>query len=59
MILTEFRGIKNYILNFGPQHPSAHGVLRLILELFGEIIYRADPHYWFITSRNRKTNCLI
>jgi NADH:ubiquinone oxidoreductase subunit D len=31
-------------LNFGPQHPSAHGVLRLILELDGEIVLRADPH---------------
>ena len=36
--------IKNYTLNFGPQHPSAHGVLRLILELDGETILRADPH---------------
>jgi len=36
--------IKTFNLNFGPQHPSAHGVLRLILELNGEIIQRADPH---------------
>lgn len=36
--------IRNYTLNFGPQHPSAHGVLRLVLELDGEIIERADPH---------------
>lgn len=36
--------IKNYSVNFGPQHPAAHGVLRLILELNGEIIQRADPH---------------
>ena len=36
--------IKNYNLNFGPQHPSAHGVLRLVLELDGEVIERADPH---------------
>ena len=36
--------IKNYTLNFGPQHPAAHGVLRLILELDGEIVQRADPH---------------
>lgn len=36
--------IKNYTLNFGPQHPSAHGVLRLVLELDGEIVERADPH---------------
>jgi NADH-quinone oxidoreductase subunit D len=36
--------IKNYTLNFGPQHPAAHGVLRLILELDGEVVVRADPH---------------
>jgi NADH-quinone oxidoreductase subunit D len=36
--------IKNYHLNFGPQHPAAHGVLRLILELDGEVVVHADPH---------------
>jgi NADH dehydrogenase (ubiquinone) Fe-S protein 2 len=36
--------IKTYNVNFGPQHPSAHGVLRLILELNGEVVKRADPH---------------
>lgn len=36
--------IKNYSLNFGPQHPAAHGVLRLILELDGEVVKKADPH---------------
>jgi NADH-quinone oxidoreductase subunit D len=36
--------IKNYTMNFGPQHPSAHGVLRLVIELDGEIVDRADPH---------------
>jgi NADH-quinone oxidoreductase subunit D len=36
--------IENYTINFGPQHPSAHGVLRLVLELDGEVIERADPH---------------
>jgi NADH-quinone oxidoreductase subunit D len=36
--------IKNYSLNFGPQHPAAHGVLRLVLEMDGEVIERADPH---------------
>lgn len=35
---------KTMNLNFGPQHPAAHGVLRLILELDGEVIERADPH---------------
>ena len=38
------RQIRNYSMNFGPQHPAAHGVLRLVLELDGEIIDRADPH---------------
>ncbi|MCF8480013.1 MAG: NADH-quinone oxidoreductase subunit D [Rhodospirillum sp.] len=36
--------IKSYTMNFGPQHPAAHGVLRLVLELSGEVIERADPH---------------
>src|SRR6187399_3083826 len=36
--------ISNYTINFGPQHPAAHGVLRLILELDGEIVERVDPH---------------
>lgn len=38
------RELKNFTINFGPQHPAAHGVLRLILELNGEVIVRADPH---------------
>ena len=36
--------IKNFTLNFGPQHPAAHGVLRLVLEMDGEVVDRADPH---------------
>jgi len=35
---------KNFMMNFGPQHPAAHGVLRLLLELDGEVVERADPH---------------
>jgi NADH:ubiquinone oxidoreductase subunit D len=38
------RKIKNFTMNFGPQHPAAHGVLRLLLELNGEFVERADPH---------------
>ena len=40
---SEMADIKNYSLNFGPQHPAAHGVLRLILELDGEVVKKADP----------------
>merc|ERR1712078_542293 len=36
--------IKNFTVNFGPQHPAAHGVLRLVLELNGEVVERGDPH---------------
>lgn len=36
--------VKNFSINFGPQHPAAHGVLRLVLELDGEVVERADPH---------------
>ena len=39
-----FKKLKNFTLNFGPQHPAAHGVLRLVLELNGEVVERADPH---------------
>ena len=38
------RKTKNFTINFGPQHPAAHGVLRLVLELNGEVVSRADPH---------------
>ena len=36
--------LKNMTLNFGPQHPAAHGVLRLVLEMDGEVVERTDPH---------------
>ena len=36
--------IRNYTMNFGPQHPAAHGVLRLVLEMDGEVVQKADPH---------------
>ncbi|HZG46647.1 MAG TPA: NADH-quinone oxidoreductase subunit D, partial [Allosphingosinicella sp.] len=36
--------IANYTINFGPQHPAAHGVLRLVLHLDGEVVERVDPH---------------
>src|SRR6202047_492052 len=36
--------LRNFTLNFGPQHPSAHGVRRLVLEMDGEVVERADPH---------------
>ena len=38
------RKIQNFTMNFGPQHPAAHGVLRLVLDMDGEVIRRADPH---------------
>lgn len=46
--------IRNYTVNFGPQHPSAHGVLRLILELDGETIVRADPHIGMLHRATEK-----
>lgn len=42
--MKKFSKVSNFLLNFGPQHPAAHGVLRLILELDGEVIRRADSH---------------
>ncbi len=44
----------NYTINFGPQHPAAHGVLRLILELDGEVVVRADPHIGFLHRGTEK-----
>ena len=46
--------IRNYTLNFGPQHPAAHGVLRLVLELDGEVIQRADPHIGLVHRATEK-----
>jgi len=46
--------IKNYTLNFGPQHPAAHGVLRLILEMNGEVIQKADPHIGLLHRATEK-----
>ncbi|HAJ89736.1 MAG TPA: NADH-quinone oxidoreductase subunit D, partial [Rhodospirillaceae bacterium] len=42
--LAQEHFIKPYTMNFGPQHPAAHGVLRLVLEMDGEVVERADPH---------------
>ncbi|MBV6273857.1 NADH-quinone oxidoreductase subunit D [Alcaligenaceae bacterium CGII-47] len=46
--------IQNYNLNFGPQHPAAHGVLRLVLELDGEVVQRADPHIGLLHRATEK-----
>ncbi|HEY5682382.1 MAG TPA: NADH-quinone oxidoreductase subunit D [Sulfuricaulis sp.] len=46
--------IRNYTMNFGPQHPAAHGVLRLVLELDGEVVMRADPHVGLLHRATEK-----
>ena len=46
--------LQHYTLNFGPQHPAAHGVLRLVLELEGETIVRADPHIGLLHRATEK-----
>jgi len=46
--------IANYSINFGPQHPAAHGVLRLILEMDGEVVQHADPHIGFLHRATEK-----
>lgn len=48
------RKIKGFVLNFGPQHPAAHGVLRLIVQLAGELVERADPHVGFLHRGTEK-----
>ncbi len=46
--------IQNYTMNFGPQHPAAHGVLRLVLEMDGEVIHKADPHIGLLHRATEK-----
>src|SRR5574343_335453 len=46
--------ISDYTINFGPQHPAAHGVLRLVLELDGEVITKADPHIGLLHRATEK-----
>jgi NADH dehydrogenase (ubiquinone) Fe-S protein 2 len=53
-ILRNYTELQTYKLNFGPQHPAAHGVLRLILELNGEIVLKADPHIGFLHRGTEK-----
>lgn len=48
------RKIKSFILNFGPQHPASHGVLRLVVQLNGELVERADPHVGFLHRGTEK-----
>ena len=45
--------LRNFTINFGPQHPAAHGVLRLVLELDGEVVQRADPHIGLLRQNAR------
>ena len=49
---------RNFTINFGPQHPAAHGVLRLVLELEGEIVERVDPHIGLL-HRGTEKLCLL
>ena len=44
--------IRNYTMNFGPQHPVAHGVLRLVMEMDGEVVERIDPHIGLLHRRH-------
>jgi NADH-quinone oxidoreductase subunit D len=54
MIKAGMAEIRNFTLNFGPQHPAAHGVLRLVLEMDGEVIQRADPHVGLLHRATEK-----
>jgi len=54
--------IRNYTMNFGPQHPAAHGVLRIVMEMDGEVIERLDPHIGLLhrgTEKLAKASPLI
>lgn len=52
--VNSYTNLQTYKLNFGPQHPAAHGVLRLILELNGEVVIKADPHIGFLHRGTEK-----
>ncbi len=54
MVIPLMADIRNFTLNFGPQHPAAHGVLRLVLELDGEVVQRADPHIGLLHRATEK-----
>ena len=49
--------VRNFTINFGPQHPAAHGVLRLVLELDGEVVERVDPLLHVVSGRNGFGRC--
>lgn len=53
-VLNSYTALRTYKLNFGPQHPAAHGVLRLVLELSGEVVLNADPHIGFLHRGTEK-----
>ncbi len=52
--MQQMSELRNYTMNFGPQHPSAHGVLRLVLEMEGEVVQRADPHIGLLHRATEK-----
>lgn len=52
--MTRMSELRNYTMNFGPQHPAAHGVLRLVLEMDGEVVQRADPHIGLLHRATEK-----
>lgn len=52
--LSSYTALRSFKLNFGPQHPAAHGVLRLVLELNGEVVLNADPHIGFLHRGTEK-----
>lgn len=53
-VLNSYTSLRTFKLNFGPQHPAAHGVLRLVLELNGEVVLNADPHIGFLHRGTEK-----
>lgn len=53
-VLNSYTALRTFKLNFGPQHPAAHGVLRLVLELNGEVVMGADPHIGFLHRGTEK-----